>query len=795
MIGETISHYEIISRLGQGGMGEVYLADDTQLDRQVALKFLSESLWDDSEAKERLIREAKAASKLDHPNIVTIHGIEEVEGRLFIVMACVKGTTIDRYVEALGRTSERIVNLALQIADGLKHAHLAGIVHRDLKPGNILVDDDGRARILDFGVARVSGASRLTQAGMSVGTPAYMSPEVIQGEDAQPASDIYSLGVVLYQMLSGQLPFEADSQATLLYSILEDEPPSLTENDPAIPPALQAVIMQCLAKCPDQRYPNCDALASALRDSLTPGSMPKEAETSYDTPSVTPSLSSPTKSKSRNWPLGIAAAMLLTVSAYLVVYLGLFPSKDRTPGVIRSIAVLPLDNYSGDPSQDYFAEGMTDELTANLATISQLRVISRGSAMQFDSKNRPAAPEIAKALKVDALVEGSVTRAGDRVRITAQLVDARADKNLWAHSFERSSSDVLALQAELASAIANEINVQLTPSEASRLAAAPSVNPAAHDAYLRGRYFFNRPSDENLKKAIAQFQEAVKLSPDFAPAYSGLSDAYLWAGYNEGFLTASEARPLAKEAAEKAVALDSNSAEAHTSLAVFKLFYEYDWAGCEQEFRRAIALNPSYAFAHDQFGNGLAYLGRFDESIAEGKRAAALDPLSPQILVDNCTAFVLSRDYDTARELAKSAGNLDPTYFFPVMVEGWINCEAGEAKEAIPHLKKASTMDAPDFVTAWLAYAYGVSGDTARAKAQLEELKRISLNGEVSPFNLALVSLGLGDYAHAVQHLEEAYVSDSQWLGWLRGGRVFDPLRSEPRFTALLQKLGFEPPA
>ena len=280
--------------------------------------------------------------------------------------------------------------------------------------------------------------------------------------------------------------------------------------------------------------------------------------------------------------------------------------------------MLPLDNYSGDPNQDYFAEGMTDELTADLATISQLRVISRGSAMQFKGKDRPPTPEIARMLNVDAIVEGSVSRSGDKVRITAQLIDARADKHLWAKTFERSSRDVLALQAELASAIAREINVQLTPSEQSRLTAAPSVNPEAHDAYLKGRYFFNRPSDENLKKAIAQFEEAVRLSPDFAPAYSGLSDAYLWAGYNEGFLTATEARPKAKAAAEKAVALDDNSAEAHTSLAVFKLFYEYDRAGCEREFRRAFALNPNYAFAHDQFGHGAGLPGTVRRSDRRG---------------------------------------------------------------------------------------------------------------------------------------------------------------------------------
>ena len=411
--------------------------------------------------------------------------------------------------------------------------------------------------------------------------------------------------------------------------------------------------------------------------------------------------------------------------------------------------------------------------------------------MQFKGKNRPPTPDIAKALDVDAVVEGPVSRSGDKVRITGQLIDARADTHLWAQSFERSSHDVLALQGELASAIAREINVRLTPSEQSRFAAAPSVNPEAHDAYLKGRYFFNRPSDENLQKAITQFAEAVRLSPGFAPAYSGLSDAYLWAGYNEGFLTASQAKPKAKETAEKAVQLDSNSAEAHTSLAVFKLFYEFDWDGCEREFRRAFAVNPNYAFAHDQFGMALAFTGRLEEAIAEGRRAAALDPLSPQILVDAIMPFMFQRNFAAARELVRKASELDPTFFFPAMADGWVDLEARKFRDAIPKLEKVKAMDAPPFVTAFLAYAYGASGDRARAMAALEDLKKMSRDGQVLPFNLALVYLGLGDRARSLDNLERAYTSDSQQLAWLRGDFIYDPLRSEPRFVALMKKLNF----
>ena len=462
------------------------------------------------------------------------------------------------------------------------------------------------------------------------------------------------------------------------------------------------------------------------------------------------------------------------------------------PGAIRSIAVLPLDNYSGDSSQDYFAEGMTDELTTQLATISRLRVISRGSAMQFKGANRPPTPEIAKTLDVDAIVEGSVLRSGERVRITAQLIDARADRHLWARSFERSARDVLALQGELASAIAREIHAELTPAEESRLASAPRIDPEAYDAYLRGRYFFNRPSDENLQKAIARFEEAIALEPGFAPAHSGLSDAYLWAGYNEGFLTASESRPRAKAAAERAIELDDASAEAHTSLANFKLWYEYDWEGSEAAFRRALELNPSYAYARDQFGIGLAFQGRLEEAIAEGKRAAELDPLSPQIPLDATIAFAWKGEFEAARQLARRASDLDPTYFMGPFMAGWIELQAGRVEDAVAQFQKAEAMGAPAFVSAWLAYAHGASGDRARAAAGLEALKEKSLRGTPTAFNLALVHLGLGDHARALDLLERAHATDSEWLGWLGLDRTFDPLRSEPRFAALVRKVGLE---
>ncbi len=625
----------------------------------------------------------------------------------------------------------------------------------------------------------MTGAESITQTGMAIGTPQYMSPEQAAGEKSLDGrSDLYSLACVLYEMLGGQPPFTGPTVESVVHQHMIVEAQPVTNLRPAVPAAVAAALQRALAKQPADRFNPVAQFADVLT-ARTDGAAARGGGV-------------PTESAGRRRWRWIAVGGTVAVLAIVAIFTRVGRSSSSpAAGTIGSIAVLPLDNYSSDSTQDYFTEGMTDELTSDLATISQLRVTSRGSAMQFKGSHRPPTPEIAKTLNVDAIVEGSVTRVGDAVRINAQLIDARADKHLWAQTFERKSSDVLALQAELASAIASAINVQLTQRDQSRLAAAPSVDPAAHDAYLKGRYFFNRPSDENLQKAIAQFDTAVTLSPTFAPAYSGLSDAHAWAAFNEGFMSVADAKPLAREAAERAVALDSMSAEAHTSLGVFKGWFDYDWDGSEQELRRAIALNPNYAFAHDQLGLILSIVGRFDEAVAEGRRAMALDPLSPSILVDAACAYLYRGRTSEPLELDRKAAELDPTFYFPVQEEGIIALYAGHYGEAITKLKESRALGAPAFVTADLAYAQAKSGDRAGALATVAELKQSSPGGEVAPFNLALLHLGLGDHARALDYLEQAYAANSQQLVWLKVAPTFGPLGSEPRFTALMRRLNF----
>jgi len=457
---------------------------------------------------------------------------------------------------------------------------------------------------------------------------------------------------------------------------------------------------------------------------------------------------------------------------------------------IRSIAVLPLDNFSGDPKQEYFADGMTDELTTDLATISALRVISRGSVMRFKGENRPPTPDIAKLLNVDAVIEGSVARVGDKVRVTAQLIDAPGDRHLWAKSYERDSRDVLALQDEVALAIAREINVELTPHEQERLTNSRTVDAQAHDAYLKGRYYLSSLTEERARKALEQFELAIRLDPNFAPAYSGMADAYTLG--ESLYFAPKEVMPKAKAAAEKALQLDDTLAEAHFSLGAVKFQYDYDWPRAETEFRRALALNPSYAYGHDQYGFYLAFRGRLDDALAESRLANELDPLSPLTATDMAFPLTWQTKYAAAKEQCRNALELDPNNWFAQWTLGWIDIQVGKFNEATTEMQKARAMDSPPNLLGRLGYAYAKSGERAKAEAIITELNQTSSQRYVSAYLTAEIYLGLGDKQRALDGLEKAYEARDWFLVYLKMDKIFDPLRSEPRFIALLKKAGFD---
>jgi serine/threonine-protein kinase len=558
MTGQIISHYKILEKLGGGGMGVVYKARDLKLDRFVALKFLPHHLIADDEEKKRFIHEAKSASALDHPNICTIYEIDETEDeQMFIAMAYYEGETLKKKIDRGPLPLDEAINLAIQVAQGLQCTHEAGITHRDIKPANVMITNKGQAKIMDFGLAKLAGQkTRLTKTGMTVGTLAYMSPEQLQGIDADHRSDIWALGVVLYEILTGKLPFKGEYEAAMVYSILNEPPEPIIALRAGVPMELERIVNKAVAKNTNARYQHIDEILVDLRS----------LQTDFASGASKQRLTAAKFSKKKRFYLYGGFATVLIFLIGIILFRGAretYPKHD-------SIAVLPITNLSGDPELEYFADGMTEALITDLAQISALKVISRTSVMQYKGAKKPL-PEIANELKVDVVLEGSVQCFGERVKITAQLIEAATDRHLWAKSYERELRDILALQNEVARAVADEIQVKLTPQEQARLMSVHPVNPEAYQAYLKGRYYWNKRTKEGFKKGIDYFTTAIEIDPAYALAYAGLADCYNLLG-NWGYLPPKETFPKAKVAAMKAIEIDERLAEAHTSLAFLSMF-------------------------------------------------------------------------------------------------------------------------------------------------------------------------------------------------------------------------------
>jgi len=783
MIGRTLGHYRIVEKIGKGGMGEVYRARDEHLNRDVAVKVLPPGTLADDAARKRFHKEALALSKLNHPNIATVHDFDTEDGVDFLVMEHIAGVTLAEKLAGGPLPEQEVARLGTEVAAALEEAHEHGVVHRDLKPRNIKVTPKGQVKVLDFGLARLlkpfsetGSTESLTETHALAGTLPYMAPEQLRGQPADARSDIWALGVVLYEAATGARPFQGGSGAEVSAAILRERPRAWP---PRVPVQLQQVIERCLEKEPGRRYQRAGEVRAAL-EAVQAG-----------TAAVAWRVWG--RRLTRRQLLGAAGA--IAALAALLVGLNVGQARDwlaRLLGIggpprIDSLAVLPLKNLMGDPEQDYFVEGMHEALTAELSKISALKVISRTSAMRYQDTDKPM-PQIAQELGVDALIEGSVQREADQVRITVQLIHGPTDRHLWAESYQRELRGVLALQSEVAQAIAGEIRIAVTPAERARLAAVRPANPDAYDAYLKGRYYMNSTAPNRFARAIEHFEQAIQKDPGFALAYAGLAEAYAWKAY-----AAAEVQK-GKEAALKALELDETLAEAHASLGLFAHWFDWDWAAAERHFKRAIELNPNSAVAHHSYMPYLVAMRRFDEALRASARARELDPLSPGPRALIGSVWYYLRDYDRALKEWQGVLDIAPDSADVHGLLGLAYLKQGKYEEALAAARRAEELSGGDpgtdaFFLA--AYLYGRTGERDHALRLLDELRRRSKEGYTPATLFVALYAGLGEKDQAFAWLEKAY-QQREWLpAQLQVVPIVDPLRDDPRFQDLLRRMNF----
>jgi len=752
--GQRLSHFELREKLGEGGTGEVWRAVDTRLDREVAIKLLTGAIEQDPERLARITHEAKTLASLSHPNVVTVHSIEELAGQRFLVMELVRGTQLDRLIPENGLPLDRVLELGVAIADAVSAAHQCGVIHGDLKPGNVMIGGDGRPKILDFGLAKWTerpididsdkAPTRTLPSGNIEGTVHYMSPEQFKGKRIDQRSDVFSLGVILHELATGERPFFGETAAELIAGILRDEPRPVAEIRRDLPRQLSRIILHALNKDPARRFQTALDLRNELEQLA--------AELGRHDFSV---------------------------------------DRDSPAWDVRAVAVLPLEDLAGDPSQGYFADGMTDALINTLARISALKVISRTSVMQYRGQHKPVR-EAARELGVDAIVEGSVLRVGDRVRITTQLIDAMRDKLLWAESYEEDLGDVFDLQGRLARSIAERIQVELTPQERAQLDRRHTADPAVHEAYMKGRHLWYKRTTDSVRQALQQFERATRLDPTFAPAHAGIADSYIVDGGRYLGVTPKVAYDKARAAALEAVRLDDRLAEAHTSLAAVLTDYDWDWEGADREYRRAIELNPNYVTAHSWYAEQLSRMGRHDEAVAEARRAFELDPLS--LVAQMIVAWILyfARRYDEAIEQAQRTLAREPDYPTALRVLGWAYEDTGRFDDAIAaHERAAELTDQQPNFRGQLGRAYALAGRTDEARAILDELLETGEETYVSSLDVATICAALGDHDRALDWLERAHAERADHLPYIKVNPRLDPLRSSPRFLRLMRRMGF----
>ncbi|MFN7942405.1 MAG: protein kinase [Thermoanaerobaculia bacterium] len=797
MVGKTIAHYRIVRKLGQGGMGEVFLAEDTRLHRRVALKTLPLEMTHSPERLQRFEREAKAVAALNHPNIVTIYSVEEADGVRFITMELLEGSTLGEILGDGPLPVARMLELATPLADALAAVHEKGVLHRDLKPGNVMVTPDGRVKLLDFGVAKLRRdnreteffdrpATQETQEGWVLGTLQYMAPEQLAGRSVDQRADIYSFGVILYEMATGRLPFDGGSSAEKMASILRDEPRPVEQLRPDLPAALAQVLHRCLERDPEKRYATARALATELA----------ALKRSADLDELVASGSLPTRLPRRPRPEVLALGALLAAAVVLALVLGLrnrspAPApKPEAPTAPPSLAVLPLGNFSNDP--EYFVDGMTDALISSLANIRGLRVISRQSVMRFKASDKPL-PEIARELGVDLIVEGSMTRDGERMRITTQLVRAHPEQQLWSKSYDREVRDVLALQAEVAQAIAREVSVTVTPQEQQRFAAYRQVDPKAYEAYLQGRFALYQRTTASFEQAIEGFERAIKIDPTYATAYAGLADTYSLRGFT--IENAEDAFNKAKQFAAKALEMDPQSSDAHVARARILLFHDWDWAEAKREIDLALDISPANAEAH--FLGWAYYVAMGDLETAGGhlRKALESDPLSARFRFYETAQLDFAGDYQEALQKCSDLVAANPQFGPGELSLATILLEFGRNEEAVRYLADGYEHIGYAAVASLLRSEFALHGFEAAVRRSAEALARMDA-GQGSGIDFIAGHYAMvQDRATTLEWLERAVSARAPTMIYIKLNPSWRFIRDEPRYQALLRKMGLDRPA
>jgi serine/threonine protein kinase/Flp pilus assembly protein TadD len=778
MIGQTVSRYLILEKIGAGGMGVVYRAHDERLDRDVALKVLPPGVFRDDAARKRFRKEALALSKLNHPNIATIHDFDSQDGVDFLVMELISGTTLSHKLHNEELSEKDITSLGLQIASALEEAHEHGIVHRDLKPSNIFVTPKNQIKILDFGLAvllKPDNAGELTLSDSDVtgisGTLPYMAPEQLLGKSADVRSDIYTVGTILFELTTGVRPFDEKLSTALSNDIIYKQPPRPTAMRHNLSARFEDIILKCLEKAPDDRYQSAKELAVDLRRLSSP------------TTGVVHPVQ-PARMRIRRWQIIAAVAIVLFAIGALVFRHRLLGLRNQP---IDSLAILPFENASANPDTEYLSDGLTESLINSISQMPNLKVIARSSVFRY--KGKPVDPSVVgRELSARAILTGRIVERGDDLSISAELTDTQDGRHIWGEQYNVKLTDLLAIQQKISSEINSNLRLRLAGKEDATQPKQYTTDSDAFQLYLKGRFYSDQATVAGVQRGVEYFHQAIAKDPHYALAYVGIADAYFL--LSSQFASPREAMPTVKEAATKALQLDQSLAEAHTLLGLVNAFYDYDFTGAAAEFKRGVELDPGSASAHQWRGYFLIAMAQQQEALDELTRARELDPLSDTVSLLLSVSFLFSRQYDQSIQQSRKMIETEPDFWWGHFLLGWAEAETGKYDEAIQALTRATQLDASPYPTAYLGYADARSGNKAKAQQALQGLEQKSHQMYVPRYQVAAVYTGLGEKDKAMDCLQQAFSNREEIITFLNVDPTWDTLRTDMRFQSLLHHAG-----